>query len=86
MLPLAIFINAVNIKGMSTVPEIESALKELPLHEAQSVSHWLQDYLQQQNTLRSSPSAPPDYAARRRSIMGDKVLPNMVLLDRESER
>jgi hypothetical protein len=28
----------------------------------------------------------PDYAARRRMIFGDKVLPNMVLLGREQER
>ena len=28
----------------------------------------------------------PDYAARRRMILGDKVLPNMVLLGREQER
>jgi hypothetical protein len=30
---------------MSTVPEIESGLKELPLEEAQRLSQWLQKYL-----------------------------------------
>jgi hypothetical protein len=33
-----------------------------------------------------TPLKLPDYAARRRMILGDKVLPNMVLLGREQER
>lgn len=74
------------IVSMSTVTEIESALKELPLHEAQTVSQWLQGYLQQQSHVCTPQAALPDYAARRRQVMGDKVLPNMVLLDRELER
>jgi len=32
------------------------------------------------------PVSLPDYAARRRMIFGDKVLPNMVMLAREQER
>jgi hypothetical protein len=34
----------------------------------------------------TDPFRLPDYAARRRMILGDKVLPNMVLLGREQER
>ena len=76
---------------MSTVLEIESALKGLPLHEAQKLAQWLQRYLDQQtaaNNTRpiSTELRLPDYAARRRMILGDKVLPNMVRVGRERER
>jgi hypothetical protein len=76
---------------MSTVTEIETALTELPLEEAQRLAQWLQKYLDQQsaaNTARTSQASIrlPDYAARRRMILGDKVLPNMVILGREQER
>lgn len=33
---------------MSTVAEIEQALRALPVHEAKSVAEWLQDYLEDQ--------------------------------------
>ena len=71
--------------------EIEAALKELPLQDAQAIAQWLQKYLDQQGVTQTA-SAPqgslrlPDYAARRRMILGDKVLPNMVVLAREEER
>jgi hypothetical protein len=76
---------------MSTLVEIETALKELPLREAQSVAQWLQKYLDQQSRARNTLSPQvsvklPDYAARRRRILGDKILPNMVMLGREQER
>ena len=76
---------------MSTVVEIESALKELPLQEAQSIAQWLQQYLDQRGRANNTPATQrslkqPDYAARRRRILGDKVLPNMVMLGREQER
>jgi hypothetical protein len=35
---------------------------------------------------RKRPIRWPDAAARRRRILGDKVLPNLVLLAREQER
>ncbi len=71
--------------------EIESALKELPLQEVQAVAQWVQAYLEQQSGAKTASTPPvsvklPDYAARRRMIFGDKVLPNMVLLAREEER
>ena len=74
---------------MSTVLEIESAVKELPIHEAQKLAQWLQSYVDQQTANGGAPAASagcrlPDYAARRRRIVGDKVLPNMVTLGRES--
>jgi hypothetical protein len=76
---------------MSTVAEIEAALKQLPVQEAQNIARWLQKYLEQQGDMKT-PSASqtrlklPDYAARRRMLLGDKVLPNRVLLGREQER
>ena len=33
---------------MSTVTEIESALRGLPVSDAREVAHWLQEYLDQQ--------------------------------------
>ena len=71
--------------------EIESALKELPLQDVQAVANWVQAYLEQQGGAKSPAPSPasvklPDYAARRRTIFGDKVLPNMVLLARDEER
>ena len=76
---------------MSTVLEIESAVKELPIREAQKLVQWLQDYVARQTAVgETQPSSEkcslPDYAARRRRIAGDKVLPNMVTLGREQER
>lgn len=76
---------------MGTALEIESALKELPLHEAQKVATWLEQYLEGESVVKdgtpaSIQSPMPDYAARRRLIFGDKVLPNMVILGREQER
>lgn len=69
---------------MSTVLEIEAALKELPVQDAQAIAQWLQRYLDRQGVTNAA-SPPqgrvklPDYAARRRMIFGDKVLPNMVI-------
>ena len=76
---------------MSTVLEIESALKELPLQDVQTVAQWVQRYLEEQSrakdVLTEQPTVClPDYATRRRMIFGDKVLPNMVLLARDEER
>ena len=76
---------------MSTILEIEAALKELPLQDAQAIARWLQKHLDQRavTQVTSPPQALvrlPDYAARRRMILGDKVLPNLVMLAREEER
>ena len=76
---------------MITVVEIESALKQLPVQDAQAIAQWLQKYLDRRHPTPPPSARPlsvklPDYAARRRIIFGDKVLPNMVLLSREEER
>jgi hypothetical protein len=77
---------------MSKVQEIESALKQLPAEEQREVARWLLDELEggvgSAVTGQNGGHAPalPDYAARRRRIFGDKVLPNMVLLSRSEER
>ena len=79
---------------MSKVQEIESALRELPPQQKWEVACWLLDELdggtegQAEVSITHSESALPipDYAARRRRIFGDKVLPNMVLVSRAEER
>ena len=76
---------------MSTVTEIRDALKQLPVQEAQNIAQWLQRHLEHQGDTQTpsasqTPLKLPGYAARRRMILGDKVLPNMVLLGREQER
>lgn len=76
---------------MSTVVDIESALKELPLPQAQEIARWLEKHIEQQTASKTASMKPsavklPDYATRRRMIFGDKVLPNMVVLSREEER
>lgn len=61
------------------------------MQESQNIARWLQRYLEHQGETQT-PSAGqtqlrlPDYAAQRRMILGDKVLPNMVLVGREQER
>ena len=59
---------------MSTVTEVESALKELPLEEAQRLSQWLQKYSDQQTAAETQkataePIRLPDYASPRRMIL-----------------
>jgi hypothetical protein len=79
---------------MSKVQEIESALRELPPQDKWEVARWLLDELDETTghqpdvTATNGGHTPtlPDYAARRRRIFGDKVLPNMVLLARAEER
>ena len=70
---------------------IESAVMELPIHEVQELAQWLQNYVARQSAADKTQPSPekyrlPDYAARRRKIAGDKVLPNLVTLGREQER
>jgi len=78
--------------AMSKVPEIEAALRQLPVQQQWEVARWLLDALEEGNAIAAkgqnggSVPALPDYAARRRRIFGDKVLPNMVLVSRSEER
>jgi hypothetical protein len=75
-----------------SVQEIESALKQLPAQERREIARWLLDELEEEVgttvAAQNGDHAPalPDYAARRRRIFGDKVLPNMVLEARSEER
>jgi hypothetical protein len=79
---------------MSKVQEIESALRQLPTEERWEVARWLMEELEDTPRLQTDDSTSngrqtppsPDYAARRRRIFGDKVLPNMVLVARAEER
>lgn len=77
---------------MNGVAEIESALRQLTRQDKWQIARWLLDELdengqgQSDGRVPAAPSQPPDYAARRRRIFGEKVLPNMVLSAREEER
>jgi hypothetical protein len=73
---------------MRTRSEIEAAVKKLTVAEAHEVAIWLENYLAQQTpAIQPTSDRPrPDYEARRRTIFGDRVLPNMVILGREQER
>jgi len=77
---------------MGKVLEIEAALRQLPAQEQWEVARWLLDELEERNGNEAnghngnSVPALPDYAARRRRIFGDKVLPNMVMVSRSEER
>ena len=77
---------------MSTVQEIETALRQLPAQEQWEVARWLLEELEEgtgeAGTAKNGNGAAklPDYAARRRRIFGEKVLPNMVLESRSEER
>jgi hypothetical protein len=79
------------ITVVSKVQEIESALQQLPSEQQWEVAHWLLDRLEVTTDSTAAPKAKstptlPNYAARRRRIFGDKVLPNMVLAARSEER
>jgi hypothetical protein len=80
------------IPPMKGVVEIERALRQLPRQEQWQIVCWLLDVLESngQGGASKTPtdSSVPvrDYAARRRRVFGDKVLPNMVLAARETER
>ncbi len=68
---------------MSTVQEIKAAIEALT--PAQRLE--LEQVLHQPVPPVTAARSPlPDYAARRRRIMGDKVYPNPVLEARELER
>lgn len=64
---------------MSTVLEIKTAIETLTPEQRAELEQLLGE-----NLNRPAPTtALPDQAARRRRILGDKVLPNYVLLARE---
>ena len=81
---------------MKGVVEIESVLRQLPRQDKWEVARWLLENLEEtagangptESTAppRAAKLALPDYAARRRRIFGEKVLPNLVLAAREQER
>ncbi len=77
---------------MSKVEEIEAALRQLPARDRWEIARWLLKELEEANANGAKEHgscrvpALPDYAARRRRIFGDKVLPNLVLTSRSEER
>lgn len=77
---------------MTGVADIELALRRLPRQDQWRIARWLLDELEDHTEDQGDKCPPatsqelPDYAARRRNIFGDKVLPNMVLAARTDER
>ncbi len=65
---------------MSTVQEIKQAIDSLPAEERKKLEQLLQP------VPRPTPMVSlPNQAERRRRILGDKVLPNLVIEARETE-
>ncbi|MBM3891636.1 MAG: hypothetical protein FJ388_21190 [Verrucomicrobia bacterium] len=59
---------------MSTVQEIKTAIEALTPQERAELERMLHQPAAEPPTVRL-----PDYAARRRRILGEKVLPNLVI-------
>jgi hypothetical protein len=80
---------------MTSVQEIEMALRQLPPQDRWEIARWLLEDLQEgalshadgKGSSDNGEQSPPlpDYSARRRRIFGNKVLPNMVLVARAEE-
>jgi hypothetical protein len=67
---------------MINVQEIKAAIESLSFDQRAELNRLLHDT----GVSQSPPSIKlPDQAARRRRILGDKILPNMVLEEREAE-
>jgi hypothetical protein len=66
---------------MNTVNEIKVAITTLSREDRTELECWMRD----QAGERSAGVPLPDQAARRRRILGDKVLPNLVLEARHAE-
>jgi hypothetical protein len=66
---------------MSTVKEIKAAIAALPTAERAQLESWMHIQADQD----PGRVALPDQAARRRNIYGQAVLPNTVLLERETK-
>ncbi|MCI0540867.1 MAG: hypothetical protein L0Z50_37175 [Verrucomicrobiales bacterium] len=66
---------------MSTLKEIKEAIGALSAQERAELERWLR----QDSAEFSGQPGLPDQAARRRRILGDQVLPNLVLEARHSE-
>jgi hypothetical protein len=65
---------------MSTVDEIKAAIESFPPEERAELERLLREGIPKS----SARAQLPDQAARRRRILGDKVLPNLVLEERHS--
>jgi len=79
---------------MTSVLDVEKALRQLPPEDRWKIARWLladlEEHTASRTTAANSDEATqtpllPDYSARRRRIFGDKVLPNMVLVARDQE-
>jgi len=76
---------------MNRVLEIEQALRQMPPQERREVARWLLEDMQTDGISQVEETSDrllpvtPDYSARRRRILGDKVVPNMVLAARAEE-
>ena len=66
---------------MITVNEIKATIESLSPEERAELERLLREDISKSSARRQL----PDQAARRRRILGDKVLPNLVLEARHSE-
>jgi hypothetical protein len=76
---------------MTTLAEVESAADALPRSQQELWLRHLASKLQLASASGAKPSAAasgtvawPDYEARLNEIYGDKAMPSMVLVERES--
>ena len=67
---------------MSTVSEIKAAIDALPTEQRAEIQRWLSERKPRQP---APPTKLPDQAARRRRILGNKILPNLVLQARDAD-
>jgi hypothetical protein len=79
------------VNGMGNIPELERALKDLPMDKkwevAQSLLQELHDAsLNLSEAEQRTVAQLPDYEQRRRAIFGDQIVANMVMEAREEER
>jgi hypothetical protein len=66
---------------VSTVPEIESAIRELPVEDASAIAAWLQHYLDQQAHRPPGKNLEEDRLDHKPLALRERVLP-VQLLDR----
>jgi len=64
-----------------TLEEIKAAIEALPPQERSE----LKRLLREEPSKSKAPAKLPNQAARRRRILGEKVLPNLILEARHSE-
>jgi hypothetical protein len=78
---------------MTTLAEVETAVEALPRNDQEALLHFLSARLRKETPNRKPRRVEgavqpewPDFEARLRAIYGDKVMPSMVLAERDQSR